>query len=233
MRIIDKNTDFYDYLQNVYRDDSVTFDRTDSFLLSKDMICENLYFHGRSSGFYSERGNCLHKKYYVLIQICNTFWLFCVEVTEIDRRDFAEKPASYSAELVATWKNYSKPRRLIQCDLISFSFTVKFALDKRTEEDKVNILTQAIDTNGYRSDASFNKRTVSQGDGRKIEKHIPLLKASGFAPLMNPQDVYLSLEEYFSAEKQSQERTESVGITDKEKIENHGFDTKTSFRGKQ
>ena len=230
MRIIDKNTDFYDYLQNVYRDDSVTFDRTDSFLLSKDMICENLYFHGRSSGFYSERGNCLHKEYYVLIQICNTFWLFSAEVTKIDRND---KPADYSVELVATWKNYNKPRRLIQCDLISFRYTViKFIPEKRKERDK-SVFVQAIDTNGYRSDASLNKRTVTQGDGRKIEKHIPLLKASGFAPLMNPQDVYLSLEEYFSAEKQSQERTESVGITDKEKIENHGFDTKISFRGKQ
>lgn len=230
MRIIDKNTDFYDYLQNVYRDDSVTFDRTDSFLLSKDMICENLYFHGRSSGFYSERGNCLHKEYYVLIQICNTFWLFSAEVTKIDRND---KPADYSVELVATWKNYNKPRKLIQVELISFRYTViKFIPEKRKERDK-SVFIQAIDTNGYRSDASFNKRTVTQGDGRKIEKHIPLLKASGFAPLMNPQDVYLSLEEYFSAEKQSQERTESVGITDKEKIENHGFDTKTSFRGKQ
>ena len=230
MRIIDKNTDFYDYLQNVYRDDSVTFDRTDSFLLSKDMICENLYFHGRSSGFYSERGVCLHKEYYVLIQICNTFWLFSAEVTKIDRND---KPADYSVELVATWKNYNKPRKLIQVDLISFRYTViKFIPEKRKERDK-SVFIQAIDTNGHRSDASFNKRTVTQGDGRKIEKHIPLLKASGFAPLMNPQDVYLSLEEYFSAEKQSQERTESVGITDKEKIENHGFDTKISFRGKQ
>lgn len=27
MRIIDKNTDFYDFYQNIYRDDSVTFDR--------------------------------------------------------------------------------------------------------------------------------------------------------------------------------------------------------------
>ncbi len=31
MRIIDKNTDFYDCCQNMYRDNSLTFDRTDSF----------------------------------------------------------------------------------------------------------------------------------------------------------------------------------------------------------
>ena len=43
MRIIDKNTDFYDYCQNMCRDNSLTFDRTDSFILSKDDLCGNLY----------------------------------------------------------------------------------------------------------------------------------------------------------------------------------------------
>ncbi len=52
------------------------------------------------------------------------------------------------------------------------------------------------------------------------------------AGCINPLDIYLAFDEYFSLEKQAQERTESVGITDKERIENHGFDVKTSFRGK-
>ena len=43
MRIIDKNTDFYDYYQNMYPDNSLTFDRTDSFILSKDDLCRYLY----------------------------------------------------------------------------------------------------------------------------------------------------------------------------------------------
>ena len=43
MRIIDKNTDFYDYWQNVYKDDTFTFDRRDSFLLTKEILCSNLY----------------------------------------------------------------------------------------------------------------------------------------------------------------------------------------------
>jgi hypothetical protein len=45
-------------------------------------------------------------------------------------------------------------------------------------------------------------------------------------------DIYNAFEEYFSLERTSTERTESVGLTDKEKITNHGFDTKISFRGK-
>ena len=42
MRIIDKNTDFYDFLQNMYPDNSLTFDRTDSFVLTKDILCKHL-----------------------------------------------------------------------------------------------------------------------------------------------------------------------------------------------
>ena len=42
MRIIDKNTDFYDFYQDVYRDDTFTFDRRDSYILSKEMICNKI-----------------------------------------------------------------------------------------------------------------------------------------------------------------------------------------------
>ena len=42
MRIIDKNTDFYDFYQGIYRDDTITFDRTESFLLTKELMCEDL-----------------------------------------------------------------------------------------------------------------------------------------------------------------------------------------------
>lgn len=44
MRIIDKNTDFYDYIQYMWGyDDSSYFDRTDSFLLTKEEFCEHLH----------------------------------------------------------------------------------------------------------------------------------------------------------------------------------------------
>lgn len=52
------------------------------------------------------------------------------------------------------------------------------------------------------------------------------------AKCIDPLEIYLSLEEYFLLEKSSLERVSSINITDKEKIENHGFDVKTSFRGK-
>jgi hypothetical protein len=55
----------------------------------------------------------------------------------------------------------------------------------------------------------------------------------GIQEIIPAQDVYQSLEEYFSLEQQSAERRESVGLTDKDKIINHGFDITTSFRTKK
>jgi hypothetical protein len=45
-------------------------------------------------------------------------------------------------------------------------------------------------------------------------------------------DVFCSIEEHFSREKTAAERTEPLGATNNDKIIMHGFDTKTSFRGK-
>ena len=93
------------------------------------------------------------------------------------------------------------------------------------------ICADVVLNNGdFRVRKNFNSHTIYRGDNTNIEKHIPLLKASGLANEIDPIDIFTSLEEYFSLEKQSKERTESVGITDKEKAENHGFDSKASFR---
>lgn len=233
MRIIDKNTDFYDYLQDVYRDNSTIFDRTSSFVLTKEIMCEYLASVRRDKG---EPG-------FVLLQVCNTLWLFLIEITKYSNDGYFDAPKDYKLELLATWKNYDKKRSLIKIDFISFGWEIwryirdyknrrwvynKDRIIKRTAD-----LCKAIDTDNYDIERRINGHTIYRGDfSTKIEKHIPLLKACGMASYINPLDVYLAFDEYFSLEKQSKERTESTGITDKEKISNHGFDVKTSFRGK-
>ena len=238
MRIIDKNTDYYDYYQNIYRDDTITFDRTDSFLLTKSMMCEHL------SGTHWNRWD--NDPYnFVLLQVCNTFWLF---LTQITKRDEYNRTLDYTMELITTWKNYSKPRRLIKVDIISFLSDVRRLLRKKTDYSmydktaivsRTDVLAQAIDSGNYKVCNSIDRHViykgsvgVFRGEQPKVEKHIPLLKACGVAGCVDPLEIYLAFEEYFSLEKSSHERTESVGLTDKEKITNHGFDVKTSFRGK-
>lgn len=237
MRIIDKNTDFYDFYQNIYRDDSTTFDRTDSFLLTKEIMCEYLYSHKSYWDRKNGRNN-LHNLNFVLLQVCNTFWLFLAETTKTDEHD---RPQDYSIEVLETWKNYEKNRVLISVDVISFDWDITHLVsiykngweyEKESILKKTSLLIQSINMGNYKINRSINSHTIYHGDNKQVEKHLPLLKASGMSVHIDPLEIYLSFEEYFSLEKTSMERIYSKDITDEEKIENHGFDTKVSFRGK-
>ena len=235
MRIIDKNTDFYDYWQNVYRDDSITFDRTDSFLVTKEILCEHLWVESVRHGFIAER----NKNRFLLLQICNTFWLFLVEITKESNYD---KPIDYDLEFLTTWKNYNKDRKLISLDVIDLDFSVDMQLyqkrndhtyDKDRIRSRMDSIIQAIDTNNFRVMSSIDYYAFYKGNYQnKVEKHIPLLKACGIGNSIDSLEVFLAFEEYFSHEKTSTERTASIGLTNDEKISNHGFDLKESFRGK-
>ena len=202
------------------------------------MVCDYLYSYDRLIG-----GNLS----FCLLQVCNKFWLFLIEVTKTDCND---KPSDYKAELLAKWDDYSKKRTLCNISLIRFDWWgigryfragkgfSNYSYDKAKFHEKSSILVDAIKTDNFKVYSDMNSHTVfldgwyRDEENRKIEKHIPLLKATGFAGCIDPLEIYLAFEEYFSLEKTASERTTSIGITDKEKIENHGFDIKTSFRGK-
>ena len=192
------------------------------------MVRSGLEYYSR----YDSYGNA-----FALLQVCNSFYLLLIKFTAEKNLPFHDKVSDYTVELLCSWKNYHKQRELIKLDLICFGFDVSWAIYKRkrnqTREariyDIISTLIQAIDTNDFKYEYNLSKYKPSYRDEIR---NIPILKACGIASCVNPEDIYHSIEEYFSLEKQSQERTESVGITDKERIENHGFDVKTSFRGK-
>lgn len=240
MRIIDKQKDFYDFYQGMYRDGSIIFDRTDSFLLTKEIMCDHLWMaraHCRWwwKGRYPE--HC-----FMLMQVGNTFWLFLVKMVESETyNDY--KPIDYDIYIETTWKDYDLSRKLFSLDIIDFSndlthkiieFDRKRGLQYNLKEIlfRESDLIKAIKHGEYAVLDSINKRVYRKDGGEEIEKHIPLLKASGINKVVEPLDIYLAFEEYFSLEKTASERTESVGLSNNEKVENHGFDLKTSFRGK-
>ena len=236
MRIIDKNADYYDFWQGVYRDDSITFDRTDSFTLTKELVCEHLW--------KARPGRRDRREYYgysfVLLQICQSFWLLLVE----DEKTLeCGKPTDYSMELLSSWKDYDRPRCLIRLEIINFGHDVFWRMtnysyrsglryDKTKILERLGTLKDEIHHGNYTVTESMNQYIMSMGDGKKKEKHIPLLKASGISACADAHEVYLSFEEFFLLEKAASERTESVGLTNNEKVENHGFDLTRSFRGK-
>lgn len=218
MRILDKNKDFYDYLQNIYRDDAYTFDRRDSYNLSKREFATNF------SNYYNRWYTKTIPTGYFLLQICNTFWLFYIKQTEFNDADTC---INYEITGYITWKNYNAKRKLILLSVKNDYLDDKYNKKPDFEYWKNKFLHMEEPKFGR----EVNKFTTWQ-DNKKMEKHIPILKDIGVASFVEPLDIYLALEEYFSKEKTESERTESIDLTNKEKIENHGFDTKTSFRGK-
>ena len=120
MKIIDKQHDFYDYLQNIYRNPSITFDRTDSFLLTKEIMCDyisntqDLYVNGPKND-----------SRFVKLQVCNTFWLFFIKITSFN--DYGH-PKSYDTELLSTWHNYDAKRALIKIEFIDLNWALKYKL---------------------------------------------------------------------------------------------------------
>lgn len=228
MRIIDSNKDFYDFYQGIYRDDTTTFDRRDSYDLSKKEFASHFYMRERYNKYYyneeEERTN------YVLLQVCNSFWLFKLYITETDNYD---KCVDYTLELLDKWKDYNAKEELIKLSHVSFY----------TSFHNMPANKQSIIDKNYKEIRVFNKfavytsckpgKSAAFGDFAVSERYIPILKNIGLAGLVDPLEIYLAFDEYLSKQITKNERAESVGITDKEKVINHGFDAKTSFRGKR
>ena len=227
MRIIDKITDYYDYLQD--STDKLVFDRRGSFLLTKELFCEKIRF----TRYYWES-----KYRFVLLQCGATFWLPLVTITEWDAE---HKPTDYTMELLATWKDYDKKRELLKLDLINVHRIYGMRVWKTREFDHEKILARVSDIkneiihNNYDVEtniSSYTKVTSSKGGFVEEEQRIPILRACGVGSIIEPIEMFCAIEEYFSLEKTAFERTEAIGATNDDKIIMHGFDTKTSFRGK-
>lgn len=215
MRIIDSNTDYYDFYQNIYRDNTFTFDRRDSY---------NLTHKGFANNFNTYRSES--KERFILLQIAHQFWLMRLTITELDGCWCSD----YQLELVANWQNYCKPIELIKLSCVDFPWSI-------IKADNMDDYIMAVDHNNYRTMKIYNDFTITKNADnwrkRTCEKRtIPILKDIGIPAIIPALDIYLALEEYFSELKTNSERTEAIGTTNEDKISSHGFDVKKSFRGK-
>lgn len=222
MRIIDTNKDFYDFYQNIYRDDHLTFDRRDSYNLSKKEFMDGFKYDVRvfKYKYFKEPS----KNRYILLQVCNSFWFFELTITKYDN-EFGYC-RDYNLKLIDKWKDYSYKAELIKLSHIKFKYYIKDDNSKRIE---------AVKQKDYETAYVWNSFTISKSNGISWdheEKHIPILQNIGVASFIDPLDIYLALEEYFAKQITDSEKTESRGLTNNEKIENHGFNLKDSFRGK-
>lgn len=202
MRIIDKNKDFYDYFQDY--DSDIVFDRRSSHILTNEELNRWVLWTRHEAD----------DKYF-LLQIGYTNWLILAKPTKINRDGYGGYTVEdFSLELIEMWKDYNKS--------IDFKFgeiKTYYALEYLTSK-KFNHKTALIDDIKLGNFEYKNNFT---------EKSPIVLNKTKLPSILNAQEVYLAIEEWLSHKKDD---IIHDSMTDKEKIVSHGFDTKSSFRGK-
>ena len=227
MRIIDNKHDFYDYLQDPT--DTLVFDRRGSFTLTKEMICDYL------TNYKTQFSNLYYR--FILLQCGFDYWLFLVSITNITN---AGKITDYDIELLHHWQNYDKSNNLLKLDLLNDTIykACHYVKGKGQVMEYEGIkkyymdLCDDIDRNDIRYTLSLNNNVKITGQNTGVHQYIPILETSGISPFIDAQQIFCAIEEHFSTEKTKLETTEAKGATNDDKIIMHGFDTKTSFRGK-
>ena len=227
MRIIDKQTDYYDYLQD--NGDDLVFDRRGSRSLSREEIMETITIILNSY---------VHVPHVFLVLQCGvTYWLLSVEGTvgKADRREiYREKVEDYNIELLSTWKDYGHPLELLNLKAIDFNESWKYdfydkkwrrrKLERTLSKEKLKEISPTLQNAVINRDYKVYREYGTKG--------FLLLKSSGIPNVVGPEEIYNAIDEYFSLKKTAAESIVAEGTTNNDKIKNHGFDVKTSFRGK-
>lgn len=207
MQILDKNKDFYDFYQNIYIDKTYTFDRRKS-----------VYFHKEEWNdiFFNSARDYI---YYVL-QVGYSRYLYKITYIDVSKATVfvSSHLDNYKVELVKYWKNYD--------NLVDFEFGIEEELESYGYKNyHPSYEKQSIDSL-YNTELKKTYLYASRLKGRSY----PILYESGIASCTDSHQLYMDIEEWLSAQKERELRTESKDITDKQKIVNHGFDTRESFR---
>ena len=209
MRIIDKNKDYYDYLQCY--DDDVVFDRRGSYILTNQNICD-LWCVFRED--FSDK--------YLLLQVGYSYWLMIAkcESTAVSCTN-ASQCIDYSLELVNYWKDYNHFDSL-HFGTVDKHFSAEFLFSKKWDW-KSNLIDE-IKRGNYEYKKDFTVDTYHKINDIKL-----VFCKTKIPSVVMADDLYNAFDEYFSHLKDD---VKVDNMSDIEKVESHGFDKKTSFRGK-
>lgn len=235
MKIIDRNKDFYDFLAHqTNSDEDIVFDRRGSILLTKDILCKTIN-EGSGSSIIVNGKTFLNpippdnsfslifkdKKpeppFYITILTAG-FTFFIIKWTHLKYENsssnhfYNSSLIDFKMELLCTvkWYDYSGPPLCLYR-----AHSRQYSIAKMTKDDWLK--------------ANFANITFCPFFKNQPDKVFPILNNAGFASIIQPEEIYMGIEEYLLALK-NDKPAESFGLTDVDKIVNHGFDKKTSFR---
>ena len=214
LRIIDKNKDYYDYLAyQADSDDGVTFDRRGSIPLRSADFFTMLSEHVKNHRYYYRRWfwkeePAEYNKFFAIRAGVKFFLIgLKLEVDETDFRNCILK--SYKMELIKIFEDFDYRGKIL--DIVSL-YDSEILLNLVNKKKIENIkLSELISENLSLPDRFY------------------ILKNIGIPSIISPEEIYYGIETYLFSLK-NDKHCESKNLTDSEKIVNHGFDKKTSFR---
>ena len=210
MRIIDKYKDYYDFFGHKSEDKTLVYDRRGSTLLNKETVLFHIYRYSRDNSltFGLQAG----------------FKLFILEAIHLQADyDPKTRKLQYVAgdlQLVDSIDNFNwagQPLQFVDLKLPYALFnnrwyTYRSAWDRSYQNQLKTVPVMRQKDNGLPDEPLADK---------------PLLRDTGIPALIPPFEIYKNLEMYISSLKT--EKTVDIATND-EKIINHGFDMKSSFR---
>lgn len=209
--IIIGKPDYYDYLSNVYgRDDHVVYDRREQKPLNPQTSSRR-----PSKSFNTEGGVHLCGQYYPYFYVDKEkkhYWL-----DSIKGHPCVEKTPS--------WRD---PRSL------SLLFPAEQSRRTRisTTHDYFPLVRSSNINDRYNCPVILNEGEFFKNEARGWQQvgdltSNPLLSELGFSSVLDPDDLYKRIYNWLLERKNEQQHDV---LTDKEKIDSHGFDKKQSFR---
>ena len=210
MRIIDKYKDYYDFFGHKSEDKTLVYDRRGSTPLNKETVLFHIYHYSpdKRLTFGLQAG----------------FKLFILEALHL-QADYDPKTRKLQhvagdLQLVDSIDNFNwagQPLQFVDLKLPYALFknrwyTYRSAWDRSYQNQLKTVPVMRQKDNGLPDEPLADK---------------PLLRDTGIPALIPPFEIYKNLEMYISSLKT--EKTVDIATND-EKIINHGFDMKSSFR---
>lgn len=202
MYILDKNKDFYDYFSHIYGED-----KSITFDRRGSSICTDEMLIGSERATHHRWGDKTNTAFR-LIEVGNIQYVIkiydIVFLTDYKKQIYSELQ-SYKMKLDHVYRN----------NIHYF-------------KSSISIHDLSVDFEYKHMDWIYPSKPVEEGKYVPIE--LPIFAGTSLTGILNAEEIWKELSNYISSLKN--DKAVDIGTTDIEKVVNHGFDKKESFRGK-
>ena len=201
MRIIDKNKDFYDYYSHIYGEDKAI-----TFDRRGSVFLTDEMIVGSERRLHSDR---------------KTHTLYGFRILEVGDVQYLIKVSNVKFLNDYTHQIYNK--------LISYKFDAVHIYQDHKHRYKTPISLHTVDFSWDWKQHTHHYEIYPEENPKVTPIELPILAGTSLTKLLDPDTVWKELSNYISALKN--DKNVDIGTTNIEKVVNHGFDKKESFRG--